>query len=536
MGQGGSGKTAVVQEIVLPSMDFLFPAEEGQVPSSLIVCAKWSQAENISTPAHKAVSCHRASCQGIQSYRNKDMSPGQKKSALRRIWDVLRLLVLEEVSMISPSLYNMLLFCSYHGREATWEVPEGEYDKLAGAFGRMPIVIHLGDFLQLKPVGAGGLSLVADLRALEASGKDVPAEFQQAMRLFCATPFCFELSESNRFKDKRLRNLMNFMREPQADLPEEIERSWAEIQLGASDTRLQEERFQQGHMLAIYWDTVARWMTMRAQRDAAALATPLILVQAADAAVPPMEKRAGAKLLNQPNPKDTGGMHGMLAVHLGMRIRLLQALDHENGLVKDAEGDIVNVVVNPLDQIDFDAAIEQGIPQVYLRHVPLGFWVRFDKYSRAPFGKHLCDCDPSLTPDRTASLVFIEPTTSAAFKWREYTVTRTGFPFSHGRVVTSTACQGWTLHAGVVIDCGRHVGGNTPKDDDDWWLDLYVMLSRATRLEDLLLVRAPSSDFLLRGPPPDIRRQLVRFASRTKACRKSAEKLADEIGFRIFLH
>ena len=35
------------------------------------------------------------------------------------------------------------------------------------------------------------------------------------------------------------------------------------------------------------------------------------------------------KFMNKANPKDTGGMHGMLAVHLGMRIRLLEPLDLE---------------------------------------------------------------------------------------------------------------------------------------------------------------------------------------------------------------
>jgi hypothetical protein len=44
-----------------------------------------------------------------------------------------------------------------------------------------------------------------------------------------------------------------------------------------------------------------------------------------------------------------------------------------------------------------------------------------------------------------------------------HVVTRTGFPFSHGRIITSTACQGRTMHEGVVIDCGRLTEGATPK-------------------------------------------------------------------------
>ena len=68
------------------------------------------------------------------------------------------------------------------------------------------------------------------------------------------------------------------------------------------------------------------------------------------------------------------------------------------------------------------------------------------------------------------------------------------------------------------------------------WLDLYVMLSRATRLEDLLVMRAPESDFLLRGPPASLKNQLKKFAKRTEENRRIAEALAEELGFTEFLH
>ena len=57
IGQCGSGKTALVQETVLPTIDFLFPPDDEGNLSSLIV--KWSQAQNISSAQHKAVACHR---------------------------------------------------------------------------------------------------------------------------------------------------------------------------------------------------------------------------------------------------------------------------------------------------------------------------------------------------------------------------------------------------------------------------------------------------------------------------------------------
>ena len=101
--------------------------------------------------------------------------------------------------MISVALYSMLLYRSYHGRETTWEVPhEHLYDKLPTAFGRMPIVLHLGDFLQLTPTG--GYSLMQDFRDLPPD-VDVPVEFQAAARLFLSTLLCYELRGTNRFKD-----------------------------------------------------------------------------------------------------------------------------------------------------------------------------------------------------------------------------------------------------------------------------------------------------------------------------------------------
>ncbi len=108
------------------------------------------------------------------------------------------------------------------------------------------------------------------------------------------------------------------LRHPERKLPATIASSWDSIPLQTSDPRLADERFQTGHMLSIYWDTVARWMMLRARRNAAALQVPLFLLKAADSAPPPMPRDLAAKLMNRPNPKDTGGLHGMLRIHVGM--------------------------------------------------------------------------------------------------------------------------------------------------------------------------------------------------------------------------
>ena len=429
------------------SLDALFPVEPGKAKSTLIVCAKWSQAANISTDAHKAVSCHRAGVIGVQSLRNKDMPAGGKLKALQNTWEAVRCFIVEEVSMISPNLYNMLAFRSYMGRKAEWGAEEREYDQVGGAFGRMPIVIHLGDFLQLKPTG-GKVSLISSFEELAAAGINLAPEYQAVMKLFCNTPRCFELQASNRFKDPKLRDLMAFLRKPGKQVPPAIRATWNAMQLKPDDRRLREERFQNGHMIGSYWDTVARWINMRAQRDADVLRKPLFLVQAADRSAPTMSKKDAAKMMNCANPKNTGGMHGLLPVHVGMRIRLLEALDLKNGLVKDAEGQIVHIVVHDRDRDDVEKAERDGEKRIYLKRLPLGFWVRMEKYKGAPFVDDLKSHDESLTGELTGPLVFIEPRTSEPFTFRTSKVTRTGFPFSHGRVITTVACQGRTMREG----------------------------------------------------------------------------------------
>ena len=67
-------------------------------------------------------------------------------------------------------------------------------------------------------------------------------------------------------------------------------------------------------------------------------------------------------------------------------------------------------------------------------------------------------------------------------------------------------------------------------------LHLYVMLSRATSANDLLVLRAPPMSFLTQGPPADLAARLRTFRARTQACRVAAERLARDLGFTPFLH
>ena len=71
-------------------------------------------------------------------------------------------------------------------------------------------------------------------------------------------------------------------------------------------------------------------------------------------------------------------------------------------------------------------------------------------------------------------------------------VLRWQLPLIHGMLHTAYAAQGLTLHGGVVVDL-RRAGG---LGDDDWWLAIYVMLSRAQQLTNLILVGFTEQAFL----------------------------------------
>ena len=74
-------------------------------------------------------------------------------------------------------------------------------------------------------------------------------------------------------------------------------------------------------------------------------------------------------------------------------------------------------------------------------------------------------------------------------------------PFTSAKDRTIPSSQGLTLDdAATVIDMGNM---NTPADD--YWLNLYVALSRATRLSDLFIYRSPPKSFFDQGPPAYLR-------------------------------
>ena len=171
----------------------------------LIVASSNAQAKNISTPEWTAKTLHSAAGMRVQKMTNSNMRPGDKAASLERLWKHVRVLVIEEVSMVAARNYNMLNFRAMYGRTKTHAVSERNYAYPNCTFGRCPIVIHLGDFLQLAPTNAIGL--ITDVNATNEDGSYVFAEppdleTQSAIAIFGRIPSVIELRGTKRFVAK----------------------------------------------------------------------------------------------------------------------------------------------------------------------------------------------------------------------------------------------------------------------------------------------------------------------------------------------
>jgi hypothetical protein len=162
-------------------------------------------------------------------------------------------------------------------------------DHFIHAFGRCPIVIHLGDFLQLPPTAA--ISLADNLNAKNEDGtykhqEEPTVEVQHACKLFQRIPFVFELQGTKRFvAGDPLIEFLQCMRSG-TRFPTRIwkafEMTFAADAAGVLDPRHSENNFREGYGIALYWETLARWIPQRALRDARAAGAPIVFLQAVD--------------------------------------------------------------------------------------------------------------------------------------------------------------------------------------------------------------------------------------------------------------
>jgi hypothetical protein len=444
---------------------------------------------------------------------------------------------------VSAANYNKLDFRAMYGRTKTHAVTETNYKQRNCTFGRCPIVIQLGDFLQLSPTKQ--LSLVTDVNAKKDDGsyvlKEPPTvEIQNAIKVFKRIPTVIELKGTKRFvAGDPLIKFLECMRKG-AKIPPRVwkafEKTFATDSIPgkepALDPRHALPEFLEGHGLAMYWETLARWITRRARRDARVLGVPLVFLQAADECQT-LNKADYSRLLNIANIHNTGRIHGVLPVHIGMRVRFTNKFNSAYGLVQGQKATVVDFVFHEDDARRYR---ETGPGEFFRpKRMPTGIWLEVDSFQDSPTWESLKDHVPE---EKLARGLYCMPLMDTNFSWETssvpHSVKRVGYMLTHAQFLTVTASQGQTIRTKVTMDCARNEPqGNRGTSDDEWWLNLYVMFSRVTRMEDMLLLRPPPRTLLERGPPASVREALQRFEEAEHTTIADAEMLAQR--FAILL-
>ena len=512
-----------------------------------------AQAANLSSEEFPAYTMHRACKLQVQKLSNSMMKPNESQLLyLQGYWGPARVLVLEEFTMCPAEGYNMGLLRSAYGRARQCGRNVDEYLVRGNFWGGIPIVIQLGDPLQKRPVKAASLLDTKEmLLARVAAKQNVSIEAQDAIKVFRQFDIAFELTATKRFKDEWLPKLLLSMRQADSATGRLLDRDlWNRLRgqtiplhgstaslLSMRAARLREAKSQCAHTIGQYHQTVVRLFYCRAKRDARRLRVPLCWCQAADdvkgLAQPgpkqpkkqqhqiEREKQVRRALFRSYDCNETAHLMTLLPAHVGTRVRLAEKVLPQHGLVQEAEGTIVDIVPDPQE------SLSSADTEVLLKYAPRGFWVLFDKCSNAPLANAVKDLLPKAfdeapwththagetekaqpgeppLPALRQRLVFVgavQRTFKRELAGTKWTVTRRQVPLASALDRTVQSSQGLTFRKGVLADLGCLAGANR----DDHWLSVYVMLSRATSLDDLLLLRLPDLSFFDQGPPPYLR-------------------------------
>ena len=386
--------------------------------------------------------------------------------------------------------------------------------------GHIPILLIAGDFLQIKP--ANEISLADSLEELVRKRPDkVQTEHYAAQAALMSIETVIHLKKSKRFLDVQLPQITAAMRTctPAAPLSEDHLHQLRARKIENCSKELQTDFFKHGHVVGMYWENIARSMVERARRDAQELDVPLFCLQAADQRHArknkTIDKQLTHQLLTVPNPHRTGKLQGMLLVHENMIVRLSDVLAPHLGLVKDKLAMVVKVDLHHEDQERLRHR-EPGFCHFVPEYMAKGIWVKLLKGKSSPMEDALLKTWEEQFEnvfdhaDDAKKLFFVE-LMHAEFKIdlkigddnEKIEVIRWQFPLLHGMLRTAYSAQGLTLDGGVLVDL-RRAGG---LEDDDWWLAIYVMLTRARKLENLILLGFTEQveDLLRRGPPTYLR-------------------------------
>ena len=158
-----------------------------------------------------------------------------------------------------------------------------------------------------------------------------------------------------------------------------------------------------------------------------------------------------------------------------------------------------------------------------LRYMPRGVLVKFDK----------CECDNGFGH----GVVLVRPM-SADWKYvhheyvggvriqREVNMKRVNLPLAPEKDRTVQSAQGMSMDAAVMM-----LTKPGTMSEEDWWLHVYVMLSRVRTARQILVYGLPPKQLFERGPPSFIEQGLARLTAMATSREEHYAELCSDMGF-----
>ena len=537
-GAGGTGKTHAANQVVRPIVRDVF----GESAERAVTIAN-SAARVL---GQGATTIHAA--MKILARQKTDSQITDEHSRVERLedeWRNVKLLIIDEISMIPATLYRALAYSATQGRAHAHDL--NKTDWRVEPFGKIPVVLNLGDFMQLRPVSAYSLMDFHDPKNRDIDSLHV----HNGWALYKAASDCVLLTENKRFRDQELPAFLESIRKPPADsrgLPEAIWKAFKDTWAGAAcwrDSAEQDKRFKRAEWLdatfvAIEWQVVCREQQARCRRDAGRLGKKIYYAQACDRAATLLPRNCYYQALQYANMNKMGKLVGSLPLFVGCRVRFTHRICRAHNIVQDAAGVIVDIEFHPLEnreEIGNMSRNEEGVMCMALQYMPLAVYVAIDDHIPRIHEDGTCMPGTDFENGRERGILAVEPLrvatdaisirTSATHPTNKIHFTRIQIPLVPEAIRTTYSVQGVTADK-LIVDCTRPSWLKGRIDaDHEYWMHLYVMLSRARRMQDMLVINPPSQEELLVGPPPSVLAEIQRLRELDEATtlRADAERV-----------
>ena len=486
IGPGGTGKTTVLLMIEAIVEYFMGP-------NTVNKCALSNTASRLlgGDTLHALCKLPRLD---LQSLRGKLSTKVLRK--LQGRWRNTAALFVDEISMVAPAQLHQ---ADIRVRQAT-EQPLYFFGKLAVSFS--------GDFLQLPPVEMRSLAKplttsgsmqepstdqpMEDVEAPvgEDDGEEVSAETRQGIMAWHCVHNVVSLTLPLRSQDA----LSRFLAEMRSGcISDEMWALYQSRKLVVNDPRLKQPPFSTSprnfivhrhslRSMLSFWITKESSITTR---------KCLYMVTASDHARVSDElvftKELRSSLFEQCNPRKTSNLPGCLPLHVGMRLLLFSKDCVRLGLMNGCECILENILF----------AEEEELPSEHLcgdyfqlRWMPLSLLLRVPSAAWILPSNQLPNLPPHI--DRRGLFQLLPSSGYIRVNMDKnhfISVRRTQFQVLPADTRVVYGAQGETMKA-VVIDMQK-----PPRMSDDiFWLACYVMMSRATSIDGLLILRPARSE------------------------------------------